>query len=210
MGRHLPFFMPERRALIMGESGARERKGRETEILTPRLRLRPLRKRDAAALAALSASDPVRMNLTVALLSAESGARTFVVARLGEQTLIGAGGFRPMAGRPAAVEFAVCIAEAEWGSGYGTEATQALVDVAFADPQVGEVWASIRVTNVRARRVYEKCGFQPRGTGMARLSATAGAFPVEHIVLNRRAWISLKAWGANHDHHDGHRHRASA
>jgi RimJ/RimL family protein N-acetyltransferase len=203
--------MPERRALTMSESGSRERKGNETEILTPRLRLRPLRKRDAAALAKLSASDPVRQNLTVGFMAAEPGAQSFVVERRSERVLIGAGGFRPMAGRAAAVEFAVCIVEAEWGSGYGTEATQALVDVAFADPRVVEVWASIRVTNVRARRVYEKCGFQPRGTGMARASPTSGAFPVEHIVLNRGAWSSLKAWGAGHDdaHHD-QRRRASA
>jgi RimJ/RimL family protein N-acetyltransferase len=107
------------------------------------------------------------------------------------------------------VEFSVCIDEAEWGAGYGTEATQALVDVAFADPEVTEIWASVRVTNARARRVYEKCGFQPRGTGMARASAASGAFPVERIVLNRRDWTSLKAWGAAHDDGGHQRRRAS-
>jgi RimJ/RimL family protein N-acetyltransferase len=184
----------------MSEAGARERKGSESEVLTPRLRLRPLRKRDRAALTRLSATAAARSNPTVALLSAEPGARTFAVERRSSGALIGAGGFRPMAARVAAVEFAVCIAEAEWGAGYGTEVTQALVDIAFADPRVAEIWASVRVTNERARRVYEKCGFQPRGTGMARPSATSGAFPVERILLNRGAWISLKAWGAGHDH----------
>ena len=170
--------------------------GQGTQILTRRLRLRPLRDRDMVALARLSATDAVRHNLTIALVVADGRSRqTFVVERKENRTMIGAGGFRAMTGREAAVEFAVCIAEAEWGAGYGTEAAQALIDVAFADIAVSEVWAAIRVTNGRARRVYEKCGFQPRGTGMARPSPSAGAFPVEHVVLDRRAWASLKAWG---------------
>src|SRR4029077_2264913 len=83
-----------------------------------------------------------------------------------------------------------------WGCGYGTEATQALIDRAFARLGINEGWGAVRVTNVRGRELVEKCGFQARGTGMARASAAQGAFPVERFVLTRRAWASLKAWGA--------------
>ena len=62
---------------------------------------------------------------------------------------------------------------------------------------VDVVWCSNRVTNARARRVIEKCGFQFRGTGMVRLPGR-GAFPIERFALDRRNWMSLKAWGAAH------------
>jgi RimJ/RimL family protein N-acetyltransferase len=176
----------------MSGTGARELKG--SLIVTARLRLRPFAKRDAAAVIRLSASDAARHNVTMTFISAaETDGRVFVIEAKDARGMIGAGGFHPVVDRPGAVEFAVCFAETKWGAGYGTEATKALVDIAFADATVSEVWASVRVTNARARRVYEKCGFQPRGTGMAR--ASAGSFPVEHIVLNRGAWVSLKAWG---------------
>ena len=85
--------------------------------------------------------------------------------------------------------------------GYGTEAAQALIDHAFADEAVGALWCSNRVTNARARRVIEKCGFQFRGTGMVRSPTRFGAFPVERFVLDRRNWASLKAWGAPQSEH---------
>ncbi len=192
----------------MSESGARERKG--SEILTARLRLRPLVKRDHPAVTALASSDAVRHNVTVAFLSTTELGATFVIERRSARSLIGAGGYRPIAGRAGGVELAICLAEGEWGAGYGTEATQALIDAAFADPAVREVWASVRVTNARARRVHEKCGFQPRGTGMARGSNGSGSFPVEHIVLNRGAWVSLKSWGAPTASANGHGKRKTA
>jgi RimJ/RimL family protein N-acetyltransferase len=52
------------------------------------------------------------------------------------------------------------------------------------------------VSNGRARRVIEKCGFQFRETGMVRSPVSFGAVPVERFVLERRNWASLKSWGA--------------
>jgi RimJ/RimL family protein N-acetyltransferase len=203
-----PFLLPERRALDMSESGAREPKAAET--LTARLRLRPLMKRDYPMVTALAASDAVRHNVTVAFLSTSDVGGTFAIEQRSTRTLIGAGGYRPIVGRVGAVELSVCLAEGEWGAGYGTEATQALVDAAFADATLIEVWASIRVTNTRAQRLYEKCGFQPRGTGMARSAAATGSFPVERFVLTRRAWASLKAWGASARDSNGNGPRQTA
>jgi len=209
MGRHLPFFVPETEGAVR-EADARERKG--SELVTRRLRLRRLRDRDMVELARLSASEAVRQSLTIALAPAGApGHETFAIERRRDRILIGAGGYCPLPGSGQAVEFALWLGDAAWGSGYGTEATQALVDRAFGDAAVAEVWASVRITNVRGRRVLEKCGFQSRGTGMARSSL--GAFPVERFMLSRRAWASLKAWGApfqNGINGDGHGSRPNA
>jgi RimJ/RimL family protein N-acetyltransferase len=186
--------MPETEGAVR-EADARDRK--TSPILTRRLKLRRLRDRDLVELARLSASEAVRQNLTIALApenDADAGHPAFAIERRQDRAVIGAGGYCPLSGSGGCVEFALWIGEAHWGQGYGTEAAQALVDRAFSIQTVAEVWAAVRVTNVRARRLVEKCGFQSRGTGMAR--AAHGAFPVERFVLNRRAWASLKAWGA--------------
>ena len=110
--------------------------------------------------------------------------------------IIGCAGYGATQERPATVEVGLWIGAAWWGRGYGTEAAQALIDHAFADGRADALWCSNRVTNDRARRVIEKCGFQFRGTGMVRSPTFFGAFPVERFVLDRRNWASLKAWGA--------------
>ena len=47
-----------------------------------------------------------------------------------------------------------------WGKGYATEGSLALIDHAFADPEVQRVWAETMAVNLRSRRVLEKCGMQ--------------------------------------------------
>jgi RimJ/RimL family protein N-acetyltransferase len=167
-------------------------------LLTRRLALKPLSERDGSALSALAADHAVRRDLSITLLAvgAAQDRETFAIAHQERGDLIGAGGYGALTEGLASVEFALWIAAAEWGNGYGTEAAQALVDRAFANRSVSDVYASIRATNPRGRRVLEKCGFQSRGMGMARASADGGAFPVERFVLSRGAWASLKAWGA--------------
>ena len=179
----------------MREADARERKA--SQIVTRRLRLRPLRTRDMVELAKLATSERVQPHLTIAIAPAVSaGHHTFAVELRGARMLIGAAGYCAISGGGDAVEFALWISDHDWSHGYGTEAAQALIDRAFGDARVAEVWAAVRVTNIRGRRLLEKCGFQSRGTGMAH-GAARGAFPVERFVLNRHAWASLKAWGAH-------------
>jgi len=59
-----------------------------------------------------------------------------------------------------------CIigSRAEMGQGHGTAAIAQLVDVAFGPEQLHKVWLMIFETNKRARRVYERLGFQLEGT----------------------------------------------
>jgi RimJ/RimL family protein N-acetyltransferase len=168
------------------------------QIVTGRLKLRPLRERDMVGLAKLSASDAVRQNLTIAIMpNSRAGHATFAAERRSDRAMIGAAGYCPTDAGNTSVEFALWISDGDWGRGYGTELAQSLIDHVFAGPTVGEVCAAVRISNGRGRSLLEKCGFQSRGTGMAR--GAHGSFPVERFVLSRHAWASLKAWGSHSD-----------
>jgi RimJ/RimL family protein N-acetyltransferase len=145
------------------------------------------------AMSALSADQAVAENLCTAISLSRGNA--FAITERSDNAIVGCAGYGPTEDRPATVEVGLWIGAPWWGRGYGTEAAQALIDRAFADGRVNALWCSTRVTNARARRVIEKCGFQFRGTGMVRSPTRFGAFPVERFVLDRRNWASLKAWG---------------
>ena len=165
-----------------------------TRLATSRLVLRRCTAADAAAITGLAANKAVAENLCASMSSAGGG--SFVITDRADGTVIGCAGFGSSTDLPTAVEVAVWIGFPYWGRGFGTEASQALIDHAFADGHVSVLWCSNRVTNTRARRVIEKCGFQFRETGMVRSPAAFGAVPVERFVLERRNWASLKSWGA--------------
>jgi RimJ/RimL family protein N-acetyltransferase len=171
-----------------------ETEGAKGALLTARLLLRRLRASDTPVMAKLSADQAVAENLCHAISLA--GGTAFAVTLRGDGVIIGCAGHGKIEERPDSHEAGLWIGIPWWGRGYGTEAAQALVDHAFADDCTDALWCSNRVTNTRARRVIEKCGFQFRGTGMVRSPTLFGAFPVERFVLDRRNWASLKAWGA--------------
>ncbi len=176
----------------MGDGNEDGHGGREA-ILTSRLLLRRCTPADMPVMSALSADQAVAENLCTAISLAGGGA--FAVTERCDGTVVGCAGYGAPEDRPTAVEAGLWIGTPWWGRGYGTEAAQALIDHAFTDGRLNALWCSTRVTNVRARRVIEKCGFQFRGTGMVRSPTLFGAFPVERFVLDRRNWASLKAWG---------------
>ncbi|MBL4645908.1 MAG: GNAT family N-acetyltransferase [Rhizobiales bacterium] len=82
-----------------------------------------------------------------------------------------------------------------WGQGHAADACHALIDHIFNTTNAQSIWVSCRVTNLRSRRVIEKCGFQFRESGMSHSVALGGMSPVERFVLDRQIWESLKAWG---------------
>ena len=169
-----------------------EKKDGSYLLETARLALRRQRAEDAIALQALAANPAIAPNLCSTIPPGDGAAMVIVERRTTRP--IGAATHGPT-GLGTGLEVALWIGEPFWERGYGTEAAQALVDYAFADPEVGVLWCSSRVTNPRGRRVIEKCGFQFRSSGMVRLPER-GAFPIERFALDRRNWASLKSWGA--------------
>ena len=181
-------------------------------VLTRRLILRTPDAWDHAAIAALAANPRVAENLAAvpAALGGLGGA-IFAIVDRATRLVIGTAAFGPTADRPASFEIASFVGEPHWGRGFATEATQAAIDRAFADERILRLWCANRVTNARARRVIEKCGFQFREGGMARSPTGKGAVPIERFVLDRRNWLSLKAWGSIHatGEFDAPRHTAA-
>jgi RimJ/RimL family protein N-acetyltransferase len=52
---------------------------------------------------------------------------------------------------------------AEWGQGYGTEATRLMIDVAFGRLNLRRLELDVHSFNPAAKRIYEKLGFQVEG-----------------------------------------------
>ena len=86
------------------------------------------------------------------------------------------------------------LAEGRRGSGYTTEAVQALVDAAFMLTETPLIAASSRVLDPGFRRVLEKCGFAYCGTGLDMTAAGGGLSASDRFRLDRKAWTSLKGW----------------
>lgn len=160
---------------------------------TERLVLRARWAEDDIALNALAANPAIALNLCATLTECEERSLSIVERHSGR--LVGGAGYGTT-GLGSGIEVMLWIGEPDWGRGLGTEAAHALIDLAFAE-KFDVLWCSNRVTNARARRVIEKCGFQFRGSGMVRVPAR-GAFPIERFALDRRTWASLKGWGAAH------------
>lgn len=170
---------------------------RGAPIRTPRLLMRRPSTEDSAFAGKLAASPGIARNLAAAPGRHDQGeCESFAVVERRSGTMVGLSAYGQMSDRPGAIEVATWIGETHWGRGYATEATHAVIDRAFCETGITILWCSNRVSNSRARRVIEKCGFQFRETGMVRSPASFGAVPVERFVLERRNWASLKSWGA--------------
>ena len=170
--------------------------GRTAPIRTQRLLMRRPSEADRAVIVTLAANPGIARNLAAAPGSHDgSESESFALVERRSGAVVGLAGYGAMADRPG-IEVATWIGEGHWGRGYATEATHAVIDRAFCETGISILWCSNRVSNGRARRVIEKCGFQFRETGMVRSPAAFGAVPVERFVLERRNWASLKSWGA--------------
>src|SRR5664280_3313045 len=74
-----------------------------------------------------------------------------------------------------------------WGNGYATEGGSGLLQLAFADRQLSEVFAVVRSSNVRSRAVAERLGMKRVG-----VLAYAG-LPHEFVSIELEQWRSSAA-----------------
>jgi RimJ/RimL family protein N-acetyltransferase len=78
--------------------------------------------------------------------------------------LVGVTGLHKIDFRNRHGSFGISIGEkAEWGKGYGTEATWLVVKHAFETLNLNRVWLHVHEFNLRGRRSYEKVGFRQEG-----------------------------------------------
>jgi len=69
----------------------------------------------------------------------------------------------PKRANPHALMLGYAMSEHYWGRGLMTEASKAVMDVAFKDPEVDMITCCCYPFNDRSRRVIEKCGFKYEG-----------------------------------------------
>lgn len=88
----------------------------------------------------------------------------FAIYALPDLRAIGMANLRDFQNRHGTAEFGITIVDAaNRGRGYGTEATQLLLDYAFTVLGVHNVWLDTPAYNTAALRAYEKVGFREIG-----------------------------------------------
>ncbi len=106
------------------------------------------------------------------------------------RTLMGDVELEHIAWRRAEAELRICLGDpAVWGRGLGAAALQQVLALAFGPMRLRRVYLRVTVDNVRAVRLYEKCGFVKRG----RLASTG------RLRAARPLWLmdlSSSAYGA--------------
>jgi RimJ/RimL family protein N-acetyltransferase len=89
----------------------------------------------------------------------------FGIRRLDSEKLIGSCQLHGIKDIHRSAELQIRLGESEGrGQGYGTEAVQLLLNVAFKDLNLRRVYVHVLGTNERALRLYEKVGFLREGT----------------------------------------------
>lgn len=147
-------------------------------ITTERLVLRKPRFEDAETIFEAYAQDPevtryltwpphtdvaqTRAFIEFCLANWERGEQfEWVLTRRGEDLALGMISLRTQTYK---ADLGYVLARPHWGQGLVTEAAQAIVHWALAQPEVFRVWAVCDVDNPASARVMEKCGMSYEGT----------------------------------------------
>ena len=150
---------------------------------TERLRIRPYRDEDAAALHEVFGSPEVmrwtpsppskdvaetaqRLARTMAFTGRQPpGMGLWALELKGSSDFLGQVGIFPVEGKGPEIEVAYELAPRVWGHGYATEAARALVDYGFGELDLRRIVALILPDNARSRNVASKCGMTLEGPG---------------------------------------------
>jgi RimJ/RimL family protein N-acetyltransferase len=136
-------------------------------VETERLVLRPMTFDDVDLLTDLDADPAVMQFLTGGLPNARAQVEQSVRKALGHRWLaferaagafIGWFGLVPTADGER--ELGYRMRQPAWGKGYATEASHALIAVAFTRLGAHRVWAQTMTINTRSRAVMERCGMR--------------------------------------------------
>jgi len=140
-------------------------------ILTPRLRLRPVRATDLDAILAIYTHPQVAPWIGAhdrAKVEEEyerwrtSDLPWWAVENRATGELIGDGGLQLLEGRGPEVELGYDLHPNAWGRGYATELARAWLDHAW-ERGIDEVVAVVKPGHAASRRVLEKAGLSPVG-----------------------------------------------
>ncbi|MFC7047077.1 GNAT family N-acetyltransferase [Halobacteriaceae archaeon GCM10025711] len=113
----------------------------------------------------LSMRDPVNLHqereFFEEVVASENGVNLLVTV---DGEAAGTVGLHPEGGPNVTAEIGLFLAEAYWGNGYGTEASELLTDYAFDARRFHRVTARVYEPNVASARIWEKLGFRHEAT----------------------------------------------
>jgi RimJ/RimL family protein N-acetyltransferase len=164
--------------------------------------LRPLVRADALRLVTLLADPAVRANLRLTgpvtlaqeeeFIEAASRATDQVVTAVAARDdgrLLGVAGLHHLDDPARQAEFGIFLGgPQEWGKGFGSEATQLLVQHGFDVLGLNRIWLHVHADNTRGLRAYARAGF--RREGVLRQAARRGDRHLDVIAmaLLREEW----------------------
>jgi len=175
----------------------------DPDLITERLRLRPLLPTDAPVVAPLvndwevarytsHIPHPYTVQMADEFIAAQAeapsnGSRVFAILRKEDEVLVGCVGLHREAGSYRG-EIGYWVGRTHWGQGYASEAVRAVVDFAFNELNLAELEAGAVPVNRASHRVLAKCGFV--ACDVREEEAPARGHPLQLIVrrLKRARW----------------------
>ena len=150
---------------------------RNAYLIGKKIYLRPLEKTDAEAIAPWLNDPEIRRNLAryvplgigdeVEFLAKPRNSESELIlgiALLENDKLIGSTGLHKIHPKDRSATFGILVGEkAEWGKGYGTEATFLMAKHAFETLNLNRVQLHVREFNERGIRAYERVGYRREG-----------------------------------------------
>jgi RimJ/RimL family protein N-acetyltransferase len=117
---------------------------------------------------------------------------SFSICLLGDRRAIGNVTLRDIDRENGSAEMSIVITDkALQGRGYGTDALNCVVDVGFGELRLERIYLYVFDYNVRARRSYEKAGFQVEAT-LRRSRFHRGVHHDVHLMsILRDEWLAL-------------------
>lgn len=169
-------------------------------LVTERLLLRPARPSDAGPIGHYCA-DPRLARMTTQIPhpyppgAAEAWLESIASGRLPEEVwvidaspiqwseMVGVISFRPEEG-----QIGYWVGVPFWGTGFASEAVEALVRHLFAERGLGRIEAGVMADNDASVRVLQKAGFEPAGAIELYSVARGEAVPGIVMALDRSRW----------------------
>jgi len=113
----------------------------------------------------------------------------FAIVRRRGDLLLGATGLHGIDMVRRSAGFGIQIGrKAEWGKGYGTEASALVVDYAFRDLNLNRVWLHVYEFNERGIRAYERIGFKREAVLRQECFRDGRYYDVHVMGILRREW----------------------
>ncbi len=110
--------------------------------------------------------------------------------------LIGSCAFSQLDGDNGSTLYHITIGERDsWGQGFGSEATELMVDHAFTQLALHRVALTVFQFNARAIRAYEKCGFKIEGRARDAIYRDGRFWDEIHMSILADEWEARQAQG---------------